>query len=106
MTSPFLAQKGVSHVLPDGRTLFSELNEQFDVRPTGWSTATAWARPSWRASCPASCNRLRRVLSVPGACTHPPAHRGRPAAAGRLLSRGMASGPAPAYVELIAPVDR
>lgn len=49
MTSPFLALEGVSHVLPDGRMLFSELNEQFDVRPTGWSAATAWARPSWRA---------------------------------------------------------
>ncbi|AIZ34077.1 ABC-F family ATP-binding cassette domain-containing protein [Pseudomonas parafulva] len=35
MTSPFLTLEGVSHVLPDGSTLFRELNEQFDQRPTG-----------------------------------------------------------------------
>ena len=35
MTSPFLALESVSHVLPDGRTLFSNLCEQFDARPTG-----------------------------------------------------------------------
>ncbi|MHC6227094.1 ABC-F family ATP-binding cassette domain-containing protein [Pseudomonas sp. X10] len=35
MTNPYLALEGVSYVLPDGRTLFSELNEQFDHRPTG-----------------------------------------------------------------------
>lgn len=35
MTNPYLALEGVSYVLPDGRTLFSELNEQFDQRPTG-----------------------------------------------------------------------
>src|SRR5690606_17515161 len=58
---------------------------------------TQLARAFW----PASCKRLRAVASVPGVCTHPPVHRGTPAAAGRLLSRGMAAGPAPAYVELI-----
>jgi ATPase subunit of ABC transporter with duplicated ATPase domains len=35
MTNPYLALEGVSYVLPDGRTLFSDLNEQFDQRPTG-----------------------------------------------------------------------
>lgn len=35
MTNPYLALEGVSYVLPDGRTLFSGLNEQFDLRPTG-----------------------------------------------------------------------
>ena len=35
MTSPYLALEGATFVLPDGRTLFSELNEQFDQRPTG-----------------------------------------------------------------------
>ncbi|CAB3957921.1 Nucleotide-binding protein ExpZ [Achromobacter insolitus] len=35
MTNPYLTLEGVSYVLPDGRTLFSDLNEQFDLRPTG-----------------------------------------------------------------------
>jgi ATPase subunit of ABC transporter with duplicated ATPase domains len=35
MTNPYLALEGVTYVLPDGRTLFSELNEQFDERATG-----------------------------------------------------------------------
>lgn len=35
MTSPFLALEGASCVLPDGRTLFSQLNEVFDQRRTG-----------------------------------------------------------------------
>ncbi|WP_165720505.1 ABC-F family ATP-binding cassette domain-containing protein [Bordetella trematum] len=35
MTNPFLTLEGVSCVLPDGRTLFSDLNEHFDLRPTG-----------------------------------------------------------------------
>jgi len=35
MTTPSLALEGASHVLPDGRTLFSNLNEQFDQRHTG-----------------------------------------------------------------------
>lgn len=35
MTNPYLALEGVSYALPDGRTLFSELNDQFDRRPTG-----------------------------------------------------------------------
>lgn len=35
MTSPYLALESVSYVLPDGRTLLCELNEQFDQRPTG-----------------------------------------------------------------------
>lgn len=35
MTNPFLTLEGVSCVLPDGRTLFSNLDEQFDSRPTG-----------------------------------------------------------------------
>ena len=35
MTTPSLTLEGVTHVLPDGRTLFSDLCEQFDARPTG-----------------------------------------------------------------------
>lgn len=35
MTSPHLALEGASYVLPDGRALFSDLTEQFDLRPTG-----------------------------------------------------------------------
>lgn len=35
MTNPFLTLEGVTHVLPDGRTLFSDLNETFDARRTG-----------------------------------------------------------------------
>lgn len=35
MTKPTLTLEGVSYVLPDGRTLFSDLNEQFDQRRTG-----------------------------------------------------------------------
>lgn len=35
MTHPWLALEGVSHVLPDGRTLFSDLHERFDQRRTG-----------------------------------------------------------------------
>ncbi|WP_263139973.1 ABC-F family ATP-binding cassette domain-containing protein [Pseudomonas sp. RIT-PI-AD] len=35
MTNPYLALEGVSYVLPDGRTLFTDLNEQFDQRHTG-----------------------------------------------------------------------
>lgn len=35
MTNPFLTLEGVSCVLPDGRTLFSDINEHFDQRPTG-----------------------------------------------------------------------
>lgn len=35
MTKPYLALEGASYVLPDGRTLFSDLTEQFDQRPTG-----------------------------------------------------------------------
>lgn len=35
MTNPILTLEGVSHVLPDGRTLFSDLNETFDQRRTG-----------------------------------------------------------------------
>jgi len=35
MTNTNIALKDVSYVLPDGRTLFSDLHEQFDVRPTG-----------------------------------------------------------------------
>lgn len=35
MTCPGLTLEGVSHVLPDGRTLFTGLNEQFDLRRTG-----------------------------------------------------------------------
>ncbi len=35
MASPHLTLQGVSHVLPDGRTLFSDLHEQFDACPTG-----------------------------------------------------------------------
>lgn len=35
MTHPYLALEGVSYVLPDGRTLFCGINEQFDQRPTG-----------------------------------------------------------------------
>ncbi|GGD39682.1 ABC-F family ATP-binding cassette domain-containing protein [Pseudoxanthomonas indica] len=34
MTNPSLTLQGVSYVLPDGRTLFSELNESFDSTPT------------------------------------------------------------------------
>lgn len=35
MTNIHLVLNDVSYVLPDGRTLFSGLNEAFDVRPTG-----------------------------------------------------------------------
>jgi ATPase subunit of ABC transporter with duplicated ATPase domains len=35
MTNPYLVVKNVSYVLPDGRVLFSGLNEQFDGRATG-----------------------------------------------------------------------
>lgn len=35
MTSPYLALESVSYALPDGRTLFSQLSETFDQRPTG-----------------------------------------------------------------------
>lgn len=35
MTTTSLILKGVSHVLPDGRTLFADLNASFDLRPTG-----------------------------------------------------------------------
>ena len=35
MTKPCITLEGVSHVLPDGRTLFSDLNETFDHRRTG-----------------------------------------------------------------------
>lgn len=35
MTNPYIALEGVSHILPDGRTLFSNLNESFDQRHTG-----------------------------------------------------------------------
>lgn len=35
MTNPFLTLEGVSFALPDGRTLFSDLNETFDMRRTG-----------------------------------------------------------------------
>ncbi|MBB6261371.1 ATPase subunit of ABC transporter with duplicated ATPase domains [Paenochrobactrum gallinarii] len=35
MTHHYLTLEGVSYVLPDGTTLFHDLNEQFDHRPTG-----------------------------------------------------------------------
>ncbi|PZX26771.1 Putative ABC transporter ATP-binding protein [Cupriavidus phytorum] len=35
MTQPCLTLEGVSYVLPDGRTLFSDITEQFDQRATG-----------------------------------------------------------------------
>lgn len=35
MTSSHLTLESVSYVLPDGRTLFSDLNAQFDQQPTG-----------------------------------------------------------------------
>ncbi|OWV30811.1 ABC-F family ATP-binding cassette domain-containing protein [Halomonas campaniensis] len=35
MTTTPLTLKGVSYVLSDGRTLFTDLHEQFDARPTG-----------------------------------------------------------------------
>ncbi|MGO2242335.1 MAG: ABC-F family ATP-binding cassette domain-containing protein [Halomonas sp.] len=35
MTTTYLTLKGVSYVLSDGRTLFTDLHEQFDSRPTG-----------------------------------------------------------------------
>ena len=35
MANLVLTLEGVSYVLPDGRTLFSDLHEQFDHRPTG-----------------------------------------------------------------------
>jgi ATPase subunit of ABC transporter with duplicated ATPase domains len=35
MTNPHLTLDGVSCVLPDGSALFTDLNEQFDQRPTG-----------------------------------------------------------------------
>lgn len=35
MTDPYLRLEGLSYVLPDGRRLFSDLDETFDQRPTG-----------------------------------------------------------------------
>lgn len=35
MTTPFLTLDGVRRVLPDGRVVFSDLTETFDLRPTG-----------------------------------------------------------------------
>ena len=35
MTTPRITLDGVSHVLPQGRTLFSDLHAHFDARPTG-----------------------------------------------------------------------
>ena len=35
MTNPTLTLEGVSHALPDGRALFSDLNAVFDQQPTG-----------------------------------------------------------------------
>ena len=35
MTDTRIVLKDLSYVLPDGRQLFSNLNEQFDSRPTG-----------------------------------------------------------------------
>jgi ATPase subunit of ABC transporter with duplicated ATPase domains len=35
MTTPYLALEGAAYVLPDGRALFSDLNETFDDRHTG-----------------------------------------------------------------------
>ena len=35
MTNPCLTLEGVSCVLPDGRTLFSDLHDTFDQRRTG-----------------------------------------------------------------------
>ncbi|MFJ1298536.1 ABC-F family ATP-binding cassette domain-containing protein [Pseudomonadota bacterium AL_CKDN230030165-1A_HGKHYDSX7] len=35
MTNPSITLDGVTHVLPDGRTLFSDLNTTFDQRATG-----------------------------------------------------------------------
>lgn len=35
MTNPYLTLEGVTCVLPDGKTLFSDLNETFDQRRTG-----------------------------------------------------------------------
>ena len=34
MSHPFLALEGVTQVLADGRILFSDLDERFDLRPT------------------------------------------------------------------------
>jgi len=35
MANPYIALEGVSFALPDGSALFSDLDEQFDQRPTG-----------------------------------------------------------------------
>ncbi|RLM48563.1 ATP-binding cassette domain-containing protein, partial [Halobellus sp. Atlit-31R] len=35
MTNPYLALDSASFTLPDGRTLLSDLSEQFDTRHTG-----------------------------------------------------------------------
>ncbi|MDT8464236.1 ABC-F family ATP-binding cassette domain-containing protein [Alcaligenes nematophilus] len=35
MTNPYLTLEGVSYTLPQGKTLFSQLNETFDLRRTG-----------------------------------------------------------------------
>ena len=35
MTKRFLTLDNVSYTLPDGRALFSQLNTQFDLQPTG-----------------------------------------------------------------------
>ncbi len=35
MTNPYLTLEGVSYILPQGKTLFSQLNETFDSRRTG-----------------------------------------------------------------------
>ena len=48
MTNPYIALEGVSFVLPDGRTLFSDLDEQFDQQPTGPVSYTHLTLPTNR----------------------------------------------------------
>lgn len=72
MTNPRLTLDGVSCVLPDGRTLFSDLSEGFDRRPTGLigrngcgKTLLAHILAGRRAPSAGRCTRTGSVHYVP-----------------------------------------
>ncbi|MEM5275241.1 ABC-F family ATP-binding cassette domain-containing protein [Cupriavidus taiwanensis] len=79
MTNPCLALEGASFVLPDGRTLFSDLTEQFDQRPTGLvgrngAGKTVLARMLAGQVQPAAgrCTRHGSVYYLAQQISHPP----------------------------------
>ncbi|NOV24222.1 ABC-F family ATP-binding cassette domain-containing protein [Cupriavidus necator] len=79
MTNPYLALEGVSYVLPDGRTLFSDISEQFDQRPTGLvgrngAGKTVLARMLAGQVQPAAgrCTRAGSVYYLAQQISHPP----------------------------------